>query len=205
MKRKFFYLLFLVVVIIAALLYWRAIISPQYSLKQLEKVIAKNDQLAFDKYVDLDKVIDNAIDQIWQYYTTVDEGIANRRWVEIGNDIGYGLLSLMKPNLNETIKKEVYRYISGKDSEEKDFTRDNNLSAVFARMIKEKLNPEKWEFQSINYSKIENNASFLILTYYDEIRGSNFLVEMKMVNMNGFWQINEITNIAQLFNMFSRI
>ena len=111
----------------------------------------------------------------------------------------------MKPNLNETIKKEVYRYISGKDSEEKDFTRDNNLSAVFARMIKEKLNPEKWEFQSINYSKIENNASFLILTYYDEIRGSNFLVEMKMVNMNGFWQINEITNIAQLFNMFSRI
>ncbi len=204
MKRKLFFLLISVIVIITIIICWRIIISPQYSLKQLKKVISRNDQSAFDKYIDLDRTVDNAIDQIWQYYI-VSDSENDSRWVVMRNEIGYGLLSMVKPNLNQIIKEEVYKYVASNDSKGNESGEDNNLTAIIIKAIKGKVDPEDWEFQSINHSKAGQNSSSLVLTYYDKTNKANFLVEIKMRNMNGYWQIIEITNVAQLLNIFSHI
>ena len=204
MKKRLLFLLFFIIVI-SLFIFWRVIVSPQYSLKQLKKGIANNDTVTFDRYVDLDKTVEAAIDQIWQYYSNPAVDSRKNLWSDIRNEIGSALLSVLKPNLKEIIKNEIYSYISqGKwgDAISQD---ENRLISVFVKKTKEIVNPDDWEFQSINYTKIENDVASLGLTYYDWTKQSNFIVEVKMRKMSGYWQIIEITNINQLLNIFLNI
>jgi hypothetical protein len=202
MKKKLFILLIFIIVIITVIISWKLMISPQYSLKQLKKAIANDNLVAFDKYVDLDRTIDQAIDQIWQYFSNPVSENGKSRWVNVRNEIGYSLLSMAKPNLKEIIKKEVYNHIISEELSEDKSEEDNNLSNLLMRMVRERINPKDWEYQSINYATTSGDIAFLGLTYYDQSRDANFIVEVKMRNMKGYWQIVEITNIAQLLNMF---
>ncbi len=202
MKKKLFILLIFIFIIITVIISWKLMISPQYSLKQLKKAIANDNLVAFDKYVDLDRTIDQAIDQIWQYFSNPVSENGKSRWVNVRNEIGYSLLSMAKPNLKEIIKKEVYNHIISEELSEDKSEEDNNLSNLLMRMVRERINPKDWEYQSINYATISGDIAFLGLTYYDQSRDANFIVEVKMRNMKGYWQIVEITNIAQLLNIF---
>lgn len=180
-------------------------VSPKYSLKQLDIAISEQDIVTFDKYVDLDKVVDNAIDQIWQYYSNPTVDNKKTRWTDLRTEISQSLLSVAKPNLSHVIKKEIYNYIlTGKLGENNPHDK-NPLISLLMTLAKERINPEEWEFQTINYSKVNEDAAFLGLTYYDHLNEANFIVEMKMRNMNGYWQLIEITNISQLFNTFFNI
>ncbi|MFZ2331314.1 MAG: DUF2939 domain-containing protein, partial [Atribacterota bacterium] len=107
MKKFLLGLLLFFIVIVTVIIVWGIIASPQYSLKQLKKAISRNDLQAYDKYVDLDRTVDYAIDQTWQYFTSLASDNKKNPWQEIGNEIGYSLLSVAKPNLKEVIKKEV--------------------------------------------------------------------------------------------------
>lgn len=203
MKKGLLFLLFFVV-IISLFISWRIIVSPQYSLKQLKKTIVNNDTVTFDKYVDLDRAVEAAIDQIWQYNSPVVDSRKNL-WFDIRNEIGNALLSVVKPNLKEIIKKEIYSYISQGEREDAISQGGNRLISVFVKKAKEIINPDDWEFQSVNYVKIKNDVASLGLTYYNRTKQSNFIVEVEMRKMSRYWQITEITNINQLLNIFLNI
>ena len=204
MKKRLLFLLFFIIVI-SLFISWRVIVSPQYSLKQLKKAIANNDTVTFDKYVDLDRTVEAAIDQIWQYYSNPVADSRKNPWFDIRNEIGSTLLSVVKPNLKEIIKKEIHSYTSQGKWEDAISQDENRLVSVFVKKVKEIVNPDDWEFQSINYIEIENDVASLGLTYYDRTKQSNFIVEVKMRKMSGYWQIIEITNINQLLNIFLNI
>lgn len=205
MKKFLLGLLLFFIVIVTVIIVWGIIASPQYSLKQLKKAISRNDLQAYDKYVDLDRTVDYAIDQTWQYFTGSASDNKKNPWQEIGNEIGYSLLSIAKPNLKEVIKKEVYGYITTGDLGRGNTKGEDGLSSLFFKKVTEKINPEDWEFKSINYVKRKEGMAFLGLTYYDQAKDANFIVEVKMRNMKGYWQIIEITNITQLLNIFYNI
>lgn len=204
MKKRLLFLLFFIIVI-SLFISWRVIVSPQYSLKQLKKAIANNDTVTFDKYVDLDRTVEAAIDQIWQYYSNPVADSRKNPWFDIRNEIGSTLLSVVKPNLREIIKKEIHSYTSQGKWEDAISQDENRLVSVFVKKVKEIVNPDDWEFQSINYIEIENDVASLGLTYYDRTKQSNFIVEVKMRKMSGYWQIIEITNVNQLLNIFLNI
>ena len=204
MKKRLLFLLFFIIVI-SLFISWRVIVSPQYSLKQLKKAIANNDTVTFDKYIDLDRTVEAAIDQIWQYYSNPVADSRKNPWFDIRNEIGSTLLSVVKPNLREIIKKEIHSYTSQGKWEDAISQDENRLVSVFVKKVKEIVNPDDWEFQSINYIEIENDVASLGLTYYDRTKQSNFIVEVKMRKMSGYWQIIEITNINQLLNIFLNI
>lgn len=203
-KKRLLFLLFFIIVI-SLFISWRVIISPQYSLKQLKKAIANNDAVTFDKYVDLDKTVDEVIDQIWQYYSNPAADSRKSLWFDIRNEISGSLLSVIKPGLKEIIKKETYSFITQGRWDNAGSRYDNMLTTLLVKMVKEKVNPADWEFQSINYTKIEKDVASLGLTYYERTKQSNFIVEVKMRKMPGYWQIIEITNIEQLMNIFLNI
>ena len=202
MKKKLLILLAFFIVIIGVIISWKIRISQQYSLKQLKKAIANDNLVAFDKYVNLDRTIDRAVDQIWQYFSSPASENGKSGWVNVRNEIGYSLLSMAKPNLKEIIKKEVYNHIISEELSEDKSEENNSLSNLLMKMVYERINLEDWEYQSINYATTSGDIAFLGLTYYDQSRDANFVVEVKMRNMKGYWQIVEITNIAQLLNMF---
>src|SRR6056297_2416953 len=110
MKNKFYVFIILLIIVFSGFFFWKMMISPQYSLRQLEKAMNEQNVTAFNKYVDIDGVVDSIVVQTWQYYTSKEE--TGSRWSEIRNEIGNTLLSVVKPNLKEIIKEEVLGYIA---------------------------------------------------------------------------------------------
>lgn len=180
--------------------FWKMMVSPQYSLKQLEKAIDEQDVHSFDKYVDLDEVVDHMIVQTWEYYTSRVE--TESRWSEIRDDISGSLLSVVKPNLKEIIKREIRKYITTGKWTGTEEENGNQIASFIIGLIKERIDPGQWEHQTINYTQIEGENALVGLTYYDQNKEANFLVEVKMRDMKGYWQIIQISNITQLINMF---
>lgn len=177
--------------------------SPQYSLKQLEKAMDKQDVVAFNKYLDLDAVVDNFIDDTWQYYTS--NGETGDKWNDIRNEIGNSLLSVVKPGLKEIIKEEVIDYIATGEWISNKSKSDNGISSIIINIFKDRINPDAWDKKTINYSKVEDNIAYVGLTYYDKKIDSNFLIEIKLRNMKGYWQVIEIVNIPKILNMYQNI
>ena len=203
MKKWFSIILFLLIIVIIGVFFWKIMISPRYSLKKVDVAVGKHDVIAFNKYFDLDATIDGLIVQTWQYYTS-DEEIGSR-WSEIRNEIGNTLLSVVKPNLKEIIKKEVLDYIATGQWTGNEAGKENKISSIVIQVIKEKIDPEQWDQQSINYTEINANIAHVGLTYFDKAKETNFLLEVKMRNMKGYWQIIKISNVAQILNMYQNI
>ncbi|MBN2394950.1 MAG: hypothetical protein JXC36_00630 [Candidatus Atribacteria bacterium] len=195
-KWKFFVVLFIIASSIAGYILWRTVVSPQFSLKQLKKTVSEQNTIAFEKYVDLDHLVGSIITQTWQYYASEKE--TEVRWDNIRNEISQSILSLVAPNLKEMIKKEVLRYVGTGQWNEKREEDKESIYSFIIQIIREKINPGNWEYQVINYLKIDDSNAFVGLTYYDKSKFTNFLVEVKMRNMKGYWQLIEITNIAEL-------
>jgi hypothetical protein len=199
MKKWLFIVIIFSIVLISAFCCWQIMTSPQYSLKQIEKAIPEHDIVTFDKYVDLDEVVDSIIKQAWTYYSSSESPTS--KWIEIRNEIGESIVSVIKPNLKEVIKEEVYNYINSGPEKDLNSQNENGLSSLLVRMIKERIDPEQWEYQTINYVEKRGDIAFLGLTYYDRSKKTNFIIELKMRNMKGYWQLLEITNVAQLLDI----
>jgi hypothetical protein len=204
MKKWLHIFVILVIIGIVSIFFlWKMMVSPQYSLKQIKKAIPQHNVTAFDEYVDLDEVVDNVIVHTWQYYTAKEK--TGSRWSEISNEISNSLISAVKPNLKEIVKKEILAYVATGQWASTDADDNNEISTVIIKMIKRRIDPEQWDYQSINFTKIEGETASIGLTYYDQVKETNFLVELKMKDMKGYWQLVEITNVAQLINMFQEL
>jgi hypothetical protein len=200
MKKIFFIIVVIALIAISVFLFWQVTNSPQYSLKKLDTAIEEHDVNAFNKYVDLDATVDEVIVQTWQYYTAGEA--TGSRWSEIRSEIGNTLLSVVKPNIKEMIKKEVTGYIATGEWPGNSTDNGSGISSIIINIIKEKIDPGQWDQQSINYTEIDGKIAHVGLTYFDKSRDTNFLLEVKMRDMNGYWQIIELSNIAQILNMY---
>ncbi|MDD4362791.1 MAG: hypothetical protein PHD33_01080 [Atribacterota bacterium] len=201
MKKWPYIFVLLLILVISVFIFWRIISSPQYSLQQLDKSISEQDVRSFQKYLDLDNFVDGIIVQAWQYYTSPEEKNDNT-WDKIRNEITGSLLSVIKPNIKEIIKGEIINYVSTGNWQNASSEEENSISSFIIKIIKERIDPGKWDHQTINYANIKNDQAEVGLTYYDEKNDVNFLVEINMVNMGNYWQVVEITNIAQLIRFF---
>jgi len=200
MKKIFFITVIIAIIAISVLLFWQVTNSPRYSLKKLDNAIKEHDVNAFNKYVDLDATIDEIIVQTWKHYTAGEA--TGSRWNEIRSDIGNTLLSVVKPNIKEMIKKEVNAYIVTGEWSGNRTDNGSGISSMIIKIIREKIDPGQWDQQSVNYTEVEGKIAYVGLTYFDKSRDTNFLLEVKMRDMNGYWQIIEISNIAQILNIY---
>lgn len=205
MKKKLSLIIVLLIIgILSGYYLWNILGSPQYSLRQLDKAMDSKNVNSFHKYVDLDSTVDSLIEKTWQYYSPEDHEEGNR-WDRIRQEVSNSLLSVVKPNLKERIKKEVLEYIQTGKWDDDDEADNNTLFSLMMNIIKKRIDPGQWDHQSINYTEIENDTAFVGLTYYDRERETNFIIEVKMRDMEGYWQIIEITNVAQLIGYFQEI
>ena len=200
MKKIFFITVIIAIIAISVLLFWQVTNSPRYSLKKLDNAIKEHDVNAFNKYVDLDATIDEIIVQTWKHYTAGEA--TGSRWNEIRSDIGNTLLSVVKPNIKEMIKKEVNAYIVTGEWSGDRTDNGSGISSMIIKIIREKIDPGQWDQQSVNYTEVDGKIAYVGLTYFDKSIDTNFLLEVKMRDMNGYWQIIEISNIAQILNIY---
>mgnify|MGYP006289137267 CR=1 FL=1 len=188
-------ILLLIFTLISSVILWQFVISPQYSLWKIKIALKNHDLISFRKHVQLDGMVDHMIDQAWQ--NNSDKRDHFSQLPALGQEIGERVLEIFKPNLKELIKGEIIRYV--KTGQWIANSEDNmRMSDYIINNFKEKIDPTKKIFQSINYIQRNSENAFLGLTFCDQSYQTNVIVELKMINMGGYWQLLEITNFKQL-------
>lgn len=93
---------FLAIIIIAGASYYYFIGTPRYSLYQAKKSIQNHDSISFNKYVDVDRVVDGMINEVSKS-TENEMDSSTNSW----NELGKGLVNAMLPSLKDGLKNKI--------------------------------------------------------------------------------------------------
>lgn len=195
-KLKWFILsVFLLSVIAGVIVYVQIIRSPQYSLKQALCAIQTHDSTTFEKYVNIDKVLDRAVGDWFEAETKKD--LTSGKLTKESADMAIGLAALVKAPLIDTLKQEIISQIETLPSTPSNSNniqgenRDTNLSA--AKNLLEN------SYKGIKYIKKEGTLAKVGLSF-DTPKKEDLVVELLMKQQHGYWQIIAISNILEVVN-----
>lgn len=173
-------------------LYWKYIRSPKYSLLQARKAFEQHDIESFEKYVDIEGVIGNAVDQILEVEAQKQE--PEDEWERLGKSFGIGLVSLMKPQLIKLYKEQVVKLVESGNFKGESKTEEkapSSLSGLWNR-VRGKNN-----FPNIAYIKKNGKLAYVGLNVFDKEDNAHLILELKMRNKGNYWQVAEISNLGK--------
>lgn len=187
-KKKIVLAAVVAVIVIALLGYWYWTKTPQYSLKQMQESVAQHDLAAFNKYVDIDSVTSRAIDQLLELKLNDPKDVQD----DTTKNFAAGLIKILKPQLVAVAKEEMKTFVEKGTTEIPDNQSANNPK------MKELLNTGsgKAEFKGVAYTNKDGKIATVGLDMFYPKLNSTTLLEVKMREMDGYWQIAEISNLA---------
>ena len=111
--------------------YWTR--TPKYSLYQIAKAIQHHDIELFNKHVDVNTVANRLIDDLIISAPKQKEEEETSEWGKMGQELGKGLINLMKPRLAEIMKEQIEKYI-----ETGDFQKPEDETPVKTQSVSQK-------------------------------------------------------------------
>jgi len=153
---------------LSAVVGWRIVkVSPQYSIYQVYQAIDKHDYEKFKRYVDVEGISNSVVDKVFAQATEeVTKDATNDPFYQLGQSIGLGLITSMKPQLKEKIVTEIKKAV-----EEGSFKKDYKPNSI------------NEYFKSVHVQKDGKVATIAI-----KIQSKEDLT-FKMRDLNGYWQI----------------
>jgi hypothetical protein len=193
---KKFVFIALTVALLGGFLFYRSFISgPKYSLLQAKAAVKSHNVDAFEKYVNVESLISNLIDQAIQ-----PNGFVNQLIPNLG--IAENSLTFIKPQLAKAVRLEVRHYIETGEINGGINGRNPLLSiaAIAGAII-----GDGSEFKEIAYVKEEGDHAFVGLEFNQPKYDTTMIIEIKMQNQGDYWQATELTNIGDLFQHIGRL
>ncbi len=182
----------------AAVLYRQWLVSPEHSLWQAKKAIDRHDLASFRKYVDVDRLAERladglggSLDEIFDAEALESPGQATgefrRKLLELVRESYYA----QRPQIIRELKEQIAFYV------ENGRFRDDPDAATG---ISVELGPEieRIEFRGIDHVKKDDKTALLGLKFHVEKYRSLIIVEVKMLQLDGYWQIAEVSNLPQV-------
>lgn len=191
MNNKYVKLGVALIVIIVAIAGWWFLYftkTPTYSLGLIKTAIEQQDLETFKKHVDLDTLLDSAIDD----FIASDDKVAEMK----DNPLASGLIQMLKPTLVDYAKKSIYSHVEkGKTEEVKT---DNDGTNGIAKDMPSLSNKSFIGFGETK--KSGKTASVEIKVNDDEIGGEfAFVIGLRELN-EGTWQVTKINNLKDYMN-----
>lgn len=155
--------------------------SPQYSIKTIQQSIANHDVGTFQKYVDVDNITTKAVDKI------MNSKKANKDKPQdaFSQGIEESVKNWIKPQLTAAIRSQILNVVETKPVDSSDSTTSNNKA--------------KSTFKEIsNVNKLGKEAT-VSLKFIDQDQ-KDFVVDLTMKDMGGYWRVSEIANIDQILD-----
>lgn len=159
--------------------YWQLIQSPQYSLCQAQKAIKNHDIEAFEKYVDVEKLSEQLLEQL----------------VEQTDDSAYrAAFFFFQSQLLKFTKDKILSHVEGTNLTEKRFGQTSLDNYVFelSRTIEIIMNKAKDNELKIIEIKTEGKTATVKLEPFYEKYGRldyKFALSIKMRKKDRYWQI----------------
>lgn len=198
-RKKYFIGCFVVAVLCSVLAYWYWTTTPQYSLKYVAKAIETHDLGMFEKYVDVDSLVTRAADQI-------DDGIPNdsKNMPELNSPhMSQSVALLTKSMLINEGKEQVKVYIEkGSFESLRQETSDKQQKNNYDTNVAEKyinIGGDSPQLKEIDYIKKDGKIAALGLNIYYLNIESTIVLEIKMRERDGYWQVIEISNFKEFF------
>lgn len=176
MKKSYYALILLLVIcLVSSIGYWQWVTSPQYSLWQAKEALEKHDLAAFEKYVNIDAVVESLL-------------------AEVVPDFAQPMLALFKPQLVKLAKQEIVYYVEkGSLAEEKKTETDFDFS--FSDLSKKTLD-KKGQFQGLEYVKKERGSALIGLKFLPEKSTEPLILELQMQDQGNYWRIVGISKLS---------
>lgn len=177
--------------------YW--VNTPQYALNMIEKAVQDHDSSVFDRYVNIDSVLDKGYDDYFSAYMDADTMIMNSPL----KGLAQGIIKMAKPLAVNNLKSEINTYIkTGKwQNEEQTKTSSPEQPLIQNASINEKIGLKNIKFKNVEYVK-ENGASANIgLKIAMPNAKKEMTIDLLMKKSEaGNWQIVQITNVKDYVN-----
>ena len=199
--KKVFIILVLGLVIIGGIFYWQWIRSPKYSLWQAKKAIEQHDLISFEKYVDIEGLTGRLIDQLLEFSSSQREEPTNE-WTQVGRNLAKGIIGLLKPQLAKMAKEQIAYYVEKGDF---GYKKKEEAPEFSIKEIYNKVGAEKSKFQGIEYVKKEGKISLVGLKFYQEQYNSTLILDIKMRDRGGYWQIAELSNFSDVIRKIEEL
>ena len=193
------FLTFAIVLIVAiftgGIIYWQYTRTPKYSLWQAKKSIEQRDLASFEKYVDVEGITNSLIDQILEIST--EETKPQDEWEQLGEAIGKGLITILKPQLTKIVKQQLVDYVETGKFEEEKKGRESEEPQISLSELWNKAGGRKSVFRGISYVKKEGEIAYVGLAFFQEKYDTSLIMDLKMRNRGGYWQVAELSNFSE--------
>ena len=186
--------IFLFIILSIGICYWQYTKSPKYSLLQAKKAFEHHDLNNFEKYIDVKSIIDSLIDQLIEINTEKEQ--PKNEWQLLGEALGRGLISVLKPKIIKSARLQIAKFIeTGKLENGKQGNKSDEMNFSILGIWK-KAGGEKISFQGIKYIKKEGDTAYVGLKFYHKEYNTNLILELKMKDKGGYWQVVELSNFV---------
>lgn len=176
--------------------YWTT--TPQYSLRAIAQAIKQHDLPAFEKHVDIDSVSTRAVDQFLAVSMNDPE--------EVQNDFGgmaQGMIEMFKPQLVKIINTGVKNFVETGDFKSTDI--NDKSESVSVNELWNKADGKSLQVVGTKYVKKEGNLAIVGLELKAPEYETNLVMDLKMRDMGGYWQLAELSNLGDIIKETTRM
>lgn len=192
-NKKTAVLIFIIIAALAgaAFYFLYFIRTPAYALNQARLSVQQHDTEKFQRYVDLQSVMDNAFEDVIK----AESKITNNDL--FANPFALGILHMLKPSVVELMKQEALTKIAAKPKQE-----DKAVDPVpdaMRRNIERHIPLDKFAFKDLKLTKHAAAEATAALVLHNANLNKDFIVNLQMLNNeNGDWQIKKSAILRSL-------
>lgn len=195
LKRKILFAITGIIIFIIVYFIWSFFRSPVYSLYQTKKAILNHNYQEFDKYVNIDSVIENYVVRMPVKLPEPADTL-EKLAEQLGRSAVFGLKAQMTKIVNKQLKKAI-------EHGKMDYLFDEKNKTKTINIIKD----DKWKaWSNINFGKIdfikkEAKVALIGIILKNNTTGKTFILLFKMRNNGECWQIVDLVNFNEMFRL----
>tara|TARA_Y100001935_G_C17208238_1_gene458703 strand:+ start:283 stop:873 length:591 start_codon:yes stop_codon:yes gene_type:complete len=163
--------------------YW--INTPQYSLLQIQKSLDTKDRFLFDKYVDTNRIIEEAVEDLSKIFIEELDGQDISEYSIFDPQIlALGLVSLFQPAIENVIEEGFDEFW------------EEEVETIESKRDLEK-NLDSFE---VSFLKRDGKIAILALEGKDFDTGKTIKLEFKLNKIDNYWRITQLLNLEDILS-----
>lgn len=169
--------------------------TPDYSIRMIQTAIEKHDLAQFQKYVDVDHLLDTSCDALMEGIIDSERPMSDEARVAMS-----GFTKMFKAPLVTSFKGAVNQYIvSGTWGGDASKEADQGIP-IDSDVVLSKSGLKDTSFRKIDYIAVDKEAGTAVaaVRVFQQDAASEFVLEVQFVQAgNGVWRASEITNFHE--------
>lgn len=194
----------LIVILLAGSVgYWYWTHTPQYSLKQIQEAVKNHDLQTFEKHVDIESVTSRMIDQL------IDSKMNDKNEVqdEATSNLAKGFIQFIKPQLTAMAKDQIRSLVEKGSTSQASDPGQSEAPDAPKFSVKDIYNNKGGtpDFKGVDYVNKDGKIAVVGLKLFYPKLNSDVVLEVKMRELDGYWQVAEISNLPAFLNKLAEL